>query len=175
MKVDLQDVIVALQESQNDPDAATRQLRRDADQREAEAEGLRRLADAIDLLRSDRATAAVVVTTDPDTDHVPPGHEIGRTLSTPERPAGIEAIRRVMREGGVWTAKELLEELTRRGWEPENAKHPQAATEAALNRLWKVKGELDRVARGQYRYKGLPASPASAMDLGSFARGGGDT
>ena len=66
-----------------------------------------------------------------------------------------------MMEGGVWRAADMLEELKKRGWESEHSQNPVRAVEAAMNRLWKVKGEIERVGRGQYVYKSLPASPSS--------------
>lgn len=85
--------------------------------------------------------------------------------STPEVPQGAEAVRQVMRGGGIWTARELLAELERRGWEPRNAKRPLAATEAAIGRLFRTKKELDRVGRGEYAYKGWPGLPTSIQGV----------
>lgn len=139
-------VIEALQESENDPEAAVRSLEQDAAAHESEAKALRQAVIAIRLLTGEVSTRA------PST----------------ETPSGMEAIRRVMREGGVWTSKTLFEELKRRGWEPKKAKHPQATVEAAMDRLFRVKGEIERVGRGEYTYKGFPASP-SLETLGDFA------
>jgi hypothetical protein len=164
--VEIADVIKTLKESQNDPDAAYRRLSRQAEERENEAQALRAMAAAIDLLR-------------PSVERqLPPSHlKAEQVHTTPladgddTRPVGIDAVRRVMREGGIWSAKDVLEELKRRGWEPRDAQHPQAATEAAVNRLYRVKKELDRVGRGKYRYKGIPSSP-STETLADFAKTG---
>jgi len=68
-------------------------------------------------------------------------------------------VRRIMNDGGVWTARQLLDEMRKRGWESKESKNPIRPTEAAINRLWKVKKEIERVGRGQYRYIG-PGAPA---------------
>lgn len=164
--------LTALAESADNPQAVIDNFEQEAKLREfkanrelAEARAFRQMIAAIQALRGDAPDQEPETPSErePGTistnDTAPPGQEIGRTFSTPDRPAGIDAIRRVMREGGVWNAKALLAELERRGWEPKNAKHPRAATEAALNRLWKVKGEVERVGRGQYTYKGFPGTP----------------
>lgn len=76
-----------------------------------------------------------------------------------DAPRGTEAARRVMREGGVWTVKKLHDELVRRGWVNPDAQHPEKATETALSRLHKKYNEVDRVGRGQYRYRTAPHDP----------------
>lgn len=90
-----------------------------------------------------------------------------RGLTTGEVPVGIEAARRVMREGGVWTVASLLNELQKRGWDSKDAEHPLKATEAAISRLHNVKKEIERVGRGKYRYKQAPGSVS--LDRGSDA------
>ncbi len=140
MKVNIPRVIQALQESENNPDAAVRSLSAEANEREAEAEALRQVANTIRLL-----------TVEDDGD--------GGRDATDEPPRGMEAVRRVMREGGVYTGRSMLDELTKRGWEPKDAKHPLATVEAAMDRLFRVKEEIERVGRGEYTYKGFPASP----------------
>lgn len=92
-----------------------------------------------------------------------------RPISTHERPVGTEAVRRIMREGGTWTTKGLFEELKHRGWESKTAQDPMKATEAAVSRLITVKKEIERVGRGEYRYVGVPGSPASAEDVSNLA------
>ncbi|MBA3261836.1 MAG: hypothetical protein H0T69_05100 [Thermoleophilaceae bacterium] len=76
-----------------------------------------------------------------------------------DAPRGTEAARRVMRDGGVWTVKRLHSELVQRGWVNPEAQHPEKATETALSRLHKKYHEVDRVGRGQYRYKTAPHDP----------------
>lgn len=161
-KVDIPRVIEALQESQNDPDAATSKLAAEADEREAEAEALRGVAQAIKLLTGGVGSVSAQVAVSPasSVDTAP--------AETNEVPTGMEAVRRVMKGGGVWTGRTMLEELTRRGWEPKKAKHPQATVEAAMDRLFRVKNEIERVGRGEYTYKGFPASP-SLETLGEYA------
>lgn len=83
----------------------------------------------------------------------------------PASPRGTEAVRRVMKEGGVWTAKRLHAELERRGWVNPGTQHPAKATETALGRLHGKYGEVERVERGQYRYKRPPQPvPDSLLD-----------
>lgn len=74
---------------------------------------------------------------------------------------GMAAVREVMRTGGVWTAGQVHDELQRRGWVSPEAQHPMRATEAAINRLWRKNGEVERVGRGQYRYTLAPTDQAS--------------
>jgi len=152
-KVDIPRVIEALQESQNDPDAAIRKLASEADEREAEAEALRGVAQAIRLL-----TGGVTNAPDPRREAVDSARQ--RLDDKMDPPQGMEAVRRVMKAGGVWTGRTMLEELQKRGWEPKKAKHPQATVEAAMDRLFRVKKEIERVGRGEYTYKGFPASPS---------------
>lgn len=152
-RVDIPRVIEALQESQNDPAAALRKLAAEADEREAEADALRQVAGAIRLLTLDGA----------ETPSTP-----AATSTAAGTPKGMEAVRRVMREGGVYTGRSMLEELTKRGWDPKEAKHPLATVEAAMDRLFRVKKEIERVGRGEYTYKGFPASP-SLETLGDYA------
>jgi hypothetical protein len=151
VKVDIPRVIKALEESQNDPNEAVRGLTAEAEEREGEAEALRQVASAIRLLTGDGPTAA---------SNGAASANSPRADTSGEPPKGMEAVRRVMREGGVWTGRTMLEELTKRGWEPKDAKHPQATVEAAMDRLFRVKKETERVGRGEYAYKGFPASPS---------------
>jgi hypothetical protein len=160
-KVDIPRVIEALQESQNDPDAATRKLAAEANEREAEAEALRGVAQAIKLLTGGVGSAGAQAA-------VSPASSGGVSTETNEVPAGMEAVRRVMKGGGVWTGRAMLDELVKRGWEPKKAKHPLATVEAAMDRLFRVKKETERVGRGEYAYKGHPASP-SLETLGDYA------
>lgn len=139
-------VIKALEESQQDPDAAIRSLEAEVVAHESEAKALRQAIVAIKLLTGQQ-----------------PGQK-----APAETPTGMEAVRRVMREGGVWTARTMLMELKRRGWDPKKAKHPLPTVEAAMDRMYRVKREIDRVGRGEYTYKGFPASP-SMETLGDFA------
>jgi hypothetical protein len=141
-------VIKALQESEDDPASAIKGIEVEAEKHEAEAKALRQAVVAIQLLTGQM--------------------RLGPSSPSDETPSGMEAIRRVMREGGVWTARMMFEELKKRGWEPKKAKHPQATVEAAMDRLYRVKKEIDRVGRGEYTMKGFPASP-SLETLGDFA------
>lgn len=156
-QVDIPRVIKALEESQNDPDKAVRSLSVEAEEREGEAEALRQVASAIRLLTGNGQAAA---------------SNGAASLSAPQPdsgkpPKGMEAVRRVMRGGGVYTGRSMLDELTKRGWEPKEAKHPLATVEAAMDRLFRVKKEIDRVGRGEYTMKGHPASP-SLETLGEY-------
>lgn len=157
MKVDIPRVIKALEDSQNDPDAAIQSLTGEAEEREGEAEALRQVANAIRLLTGDGSAVAVhqAIRQEPAAAGDPATAD-----QAPDQPLkGMQAVRQVMRAGGVWTGRAMLEELTKRGWEPKDAKHPLATVEAAMDRLFRVKKEIDRVGRGEYTYKGFPASP----------------
>jgi hypothetical protein len=66
---------------------------------------------------------------------------------------GGEAALTVMREQDrQWTARQVHEELERRGWVSPDARHPLRGTEAAINRLWRA-GEIEKLGRGRYRAK----------------------
>jgi hypothetical protein len=152
VKVDIPRVIAALQQSENDPAAAIGNLEAEAEEREGEAEALRQVAGAVKLLTGFESNGA----------HAAPP-------AAGDVPQGIEAVRRVMTEGGVWTAQSLLEELIRRGWEPKNAQHPLQTIHAAIDRLYRVKEEIDRVERGTYTRKGHPASPSfETLESGEY-------
>jgi hypothetical protein len=96
-------------------------------------------------------------------------HSTAPTGAVPtQAPApGTEAVRAVMREGGVWNSSELHRELERRGWVAEGVQHPRKATETALNRLYQKYLEVERVGRGRYRYKRTPTGQAAVSQLGS--------
>jgi hypothetical protein len=66
---------------------------------------------------------------------------------------GGEAVLTVMRENErIWTAREVHEELERRGWTNLDVSHPLRGTEAAINRLWKAE-KIEKLSRGRYRAK----------------------
>jgi hypothetical protein len=161
LKVDIPRVIKALQESENDPEAAIRSLTGEADEREAEAEALRHAASAVRLLTMPDGNGASAPKP-PTSLKATPSESVAS-----EPPKGMDAVRRVMREGGVYTGRTMLDELTKRGWDPKDAKHPLATVEAAMDRLFRVKEEIERVGRGEYTYKGHPASPDFDTLMGS--------
>jgi chromosome segregation ATPase len=68
---------------------------------------------------------------------------------------GIEAVRAVLEEepDRVWRPKDVHAVLQDRGW-LSGAKSGIALTEGAINRLWKKTEEVERVAKGRYRWKG---------------------
>jgi hypothetical protein len=155
----MQRIIKALKEGEKDPRKAVKKLELEADEAEREAEALRGIANTIRLVPADGIEISTPLA---------PGEAEGAGQSSQlpgedrrrdSVPGGIDAVRRVMREGGVWTAKAMLAELTKRGWEPKEAKHPLPTVEAAMNRLYRVKNEIERVGRGEYTYKGFPGSP----------------
>jgi hypothetical protein len=96
------------------------------------------------------------------------GASTERAPGTEDGPRGMEAVRRVMREGGDWNAREIHAELEKRGWVSPDAKFPIRATEAAINRLYRVTNEIEKVGRGRYRYKSFPTR--DTLDTGA----GGD-
>ena len=71
-----------------------------------------------------------------------------------DKPRGEEAIRLLLGQnlGGFWSSDDIHATLELRGWISTEAKHPRAATEAALARLVK-KGVLSKNA-GVYHYMG---------------------
>lgn len=144
----------ALKQSERDPRGAVARLIRSAALRETEAETLRQVAKRVQL-RDPEGTGGDL-----------PMERAEVPTSKQATPQGIDAVRRVMREGGVWSPKEMLAELTRRGWEPKQAQHPLPTVEAAINRLFRVKGEIERVGRGEYTYKGFPGTPSLEMFTG---------
>jgi hypothetical protein len=157
----------------DDPNEIIARCEREAADRERRAEALqgealafRQMIEAVGSLSGIRVPQAPVR---------PAGSPMApqRPISTPERPVGTEAVRRIMREGGTWTTKSLFEELKHRGWESKTAVDPMKATEAAVSRLATVKKEIERVGRGEYRYVGVPGSPASAEDVQNFAPNNG--
>jgi len=86
---------------------------------------------------------------------------------TEEGPRGTEAVRAVMREGGVWTTERVFEEVRKRGWIDSNVMHPRKAIETALNRLHGKYREIERVGRGRYRYKTAPTDQTLLNGSGS--------
>lgn len=160
-----------MREYPDDPNQIIARCEREAEDRERRADALRgealafrQMIDAVGALSGVRAPSPAPVPAGP----VPNGSG-GRTFSTPQRPAGTEAVRRIMRDGGVWTIKAILEELKHRDWDSKTAQDPLKATEAAVSRLVTVKKEVERVGRGEYRYIGVPGSPPSTEDLPSHA------
>jgi hypothetical protein len=144
-------------------EAESARLRAEASERINLANGYDKIASGLRTVRGDAGTED-----SSGSPSMPPGREHGRTMSTPERPAGLEAVRRIMRENPdeLFTTRKLEAELERRGWEFSNAQDPHRAAEAALGRLWSKKGEIERVSRGNYRWKGIPqdGEPTSRPD-----------
>jgi hypothetical protein len=70
-------------------------------------------------------------------------------------PRGTEAVRVIMRQGGVWSADGLLKEMDARGWIDPSVMHPRKAVETAITRLHSKYREIERVGRGRYRYREL--------------------
>jgi len=159
MSLDMQRIIKALKEGEKDPRKAVKKLEQEADVAEREAEALRGIANTIRLVPPTEAETAVPLSPGDAEGAGQPSQLPDEDRRRDSVPGGIDAVRRVMREGGVWTAKAMLAELMKRGWEPKEAKHPLPTVEAAMSRLYRVKGEIERVGRGEYTYKGFPGSP----------------
>lgn len=85
----------------------------------------------------------------------------------PDAPRGVDAVRAVMREGGVWDTGQVLNALSKRGWIDNDVMHPRKAVETAVNRLYSKYGEVDRVGRGRYRYKTAPTDQTLLNGSGS--------
>ncbi len=82
-------------------------------------------------------------------------------------PRGVEAVRAVMLDGGVWTVDQVYKTIMRRDWIDESVMHPRKAVETAVNRLYSKYGEVERVGRGRYRYKTAPTDPTLLNGSGS--------
>jgi hypothetical protein len=128
------------------------------------AQNMRRLLGGDALDPEPLAPEPVVAAVTPTPSHQP---------SNGHRPEGMEAVRRIMKDGGVWSAGEILAEMQKRGWESKESKNPIRPTEAAINRLWKVKKEIERVGRGQYRYIGASIPEESTPEFALLRPGQG--
>jgi hypothetical protein len=139
----LEKALEALRDNPESPESAIADVETQALAREREASKLAAQAKALrDIANGIRTLSGQPVSTSPASN----GVEL--------RPEGMEAVRRIMKEGGVWNAKQLLAEMEKRGWESKGSENPIRPTEAAISRLWRVKKEIERVGRGQYRYVG---------------------
>jgi hypothetical protein len=157
------EALKALRSNPDDPEAVIAGFEAQASKREQRVEKLQTEASALrgiaDHMRSLLGEAGSTEKPPEETSApVPPPESNGI------RPEGMEAIRQIMKAGGVWTGGQLLDEMKRRGWESKESKNPIRPTEAALNRLWKVKKEVERVGRGQYRYIGPPGTHTGSTD-----------
>jgi hypothetical protein len=156
------DVLDQLLQSGDDPRAVAARFSREADQREREADALRSLALAI------RELAPAPIPTEESPEIPPTGGLPDSRIWIPRKSSLVDTIRAVMRTGGVWTPKDLLGELEKRDATPRS-KTPIRSVEAAVNRLWREQGEIERVGRGEYVWaEGPPASP-SLEDLSAHA------
>jgi hypothetical protein len=70
-----------------------------------------------------------------------------------ERPRGVKAVIHVMTEmRKPWTAKEMTEELLRRGWAPDSSS-PEDAVRTAMSRAWKAPGNGIARLGSSYAYR----------------------
>lgn len=145
----LSKALKALQDNPENPEAAIKGFEDEATELRIRADSLDQIANGIRGLIGMAVPARALT---PLTQTPPP--IIPQPSPTPPSgvPEGMEAVRRIMREGGTWTVASIFEEMKKREWESKESKEPIRAAEAALNRLWKVKKEVERVGRGQYRY-----------------------
>jgi hypothetical protein len=153
------EALKALHSNPENPEAVIHDFDARAEERElqivklqAEANALRGIADNMRALVGNTASAPLFSAE--GVEKSPPAAGAAPSEARDLRPEGMEAVRRIMKQGGVWTAGGLLAEMKKRGWESKGSKNPIRPTEAAINRLWKVKKEIQRVGRGQYRYVG---------------------
>jgi hypothetical protein len=81
------------------------------------------------------------------------------------RPRGVKAVIRVMAETGKpWAAREMTEELLRRGWAPDSSS-PEDAVRTAMNRAWKAPGNgIARIGNG-YAYRPASTKQSSILQL----------
>lgn len=154
----LTEAIKALQSNPEHPEAVIADFEAQAEEREQKIEKLEAEKNALRLIVSGMRTLLGEPTSasQDTTAEAPATSAPAAPQSSEIRPEGMEAIRQIMKPGGVWTGGQLLDEMKRRGWESKESKNPIRPTEAALNRLWKVKKEVERVGRGRYRYIGVP-------------------
>jgi hypothetical protein len=162
----LDKALTALRSNPSDPEAVIADFEARADSLDAEAKALRQIASGMRTLAGKPPKADAQPTQYTPLVAGPP--------QAPMRPEGMEAVRRIMKDGGVWSARSVLVELKKHGWESKSSSDPIRPTEAAMNRMWKVKKEIERVGRGEYRYIGSPASPTpSGNELGLLNGAGG--
>jgi hypothetical protein len=87
-------------------------------------------------------------------------------------PAGSDAVKRVMGLGASqydWSMADIIARLAERGWLNMEAKHPEAAVRATVQRLIKS-GEIVRVDRGRFRLAtGIEPSPIDGEASGVTA------
>jgi hypothetical protein len=92
------------------------------------------------------------------------GKPRGQSREAAAVPTGIAAVRQVMREepGRIWGPGELHEVLVERGWISPSATKPRTGTDNRLQRLV-GQGEIEKIGRGQYRYRRSASSEATPM------------
>jgi hypothetical protein len=68
---------------------------------------------------------------------------------------GQSAVAQVIasKPGHIWRPVEVHNELEERGWVSPKARHPRAATEAAIGRLVR-NGTVEKITTGRYRWAG---------------------
>jgi hypothetical protein len=145
----LSKALKALQDNPENPEAAIKGFEDEATELRVRADALDQIANGIrGLIGADAPMKA------PTPLRPSPAPIFPQPSPTPPSgvPEGMDAVRLIMAEGGTWTVASLFEEMQKRGWDSKESKEPSRAAEAALNRLWKVKKEVERVGRGQYRY-----------------------
>jgi len=154
----LTEALEAIRANSENPRAAIADFEAKAERLQAEANALRQIANGMRGLLGEppaEVSSAGAQASGPPVDRT--------------RPEGMEAIRRIMKDGGVWTSRQLLDEMKKRGWESKGSPNPIRPTEAAINRLWKVKREIERVGRGEYRYIGTGAQTQTSPPPPEFA------
>lgn len=81
-----------------------------------------------------------------------------------EPPRGSRAVLQLLNDAPPdreWTMVNVLAELDRRGWLNRDAKHPQAAARAALQRLVN-EGVVERAGRSRFRLRPTGQAPQAA-------------
>jgi hypothetical protein len=154
-----------LHRNPENPEAVIAGFETQAFQREEQSEKLQAEAIALrDIAQGMRTLLGGQKAPQSEPDEAPAPPATSSQQANGVRPEGMEAVRRIMSQGGVWTGGQILEEMKRRGWESKESKNPIRPTEAAINRLWKVKKEIERVGRGRYQYIGPPSARDEATD-----------
>jgi hypothetical protein len=128
----LEQMLEHLRAEQTEDEAQLGTLQRRVISRQRAIEGLEGL---LELGRVQGSAEATEGTPEPEQPVKQPPSASGQEE---ERPRGVKAVIQVMTEmRKPWTAKEMTEELLRRGWAPESSS-PEDAVRTAMSRAWKA-------------------------------------
>lgn len=135
----------------------------------AEADALRKIVEGIEGLVSGGVTQLTIS----DTGTISRPSLNGNEAVVGDTPRGKEAVRRLFLETRrTWKRRAIIEEVVRRGWIDPEARNPNSAIGASIDRLAKA-GELRRHAHATYRYTKLP--PLNEEGAGNQLPEGGES